>query len=445
MDQSVAKTGDGPVHRARALLQGGRADLALAGLLPVLQQNADDPAALDCAAMCYWRLGDGTTALALMRVVTDGWPTLAAAWSKRAAMAAGIGDGALAERCLLQALRLTPQSVAVLAALNRVAPFSLNGALTRRLKSQLKDRSLSRADRVMALNALGRIEERAGRHAQAFRRFAAAKAAGDGQYDADATDRRVSAQCARPAVAAGQGGPKVIFVTGMPRSGTTLVESVFDRHPQVTSVGESHALTRARQQAAGGSPQQGRDAYLGTLGLPGHGAERVLVDKMPLNLLDLDFARRILPEARFLFLQRHPLDVGLSCFCTNFHEGNGFSHRLEWIGHLTRAVYRSAEDHEAKLGAAFRRQSYRALVNRPEREIRAMLDHAGLDFHADCLSPEAAQGPARTASLYQVREAINRRGLDKWRAYKAQLTPLVETLGAGWIADWEAADAALTG
>lgn len=458
VSQGTGAQGPGALGRARILLASGQAAAALAAILPELQRRADDPALLDVAAMCYWRLGDGPTALALMQVLTDGWPQLVDGWTKRAAMAAGSGDTDLAETCLRRALALAPNSVSALVALNRIAPFSRNGALTRRLRKCLGSSGLSAAEREMAHNALARIEERAGRYAAAFRHYTAAKGASPAQYEAEATERRVAGQIARfePHVLHGApGGPRVTFIVGMPRSGTTLVESILARHPEVTTVGESRALTQARQKFGGAAAgwdwldkatpsaaEAARRWYLQALGQPvGQGG--VLVDKMPLNCFDLGFAAWILPQARFVFLQRHPLDVGLSCFTTNFHEGNGFSRRLDWIGHLTRAVYRSAEDYEAKLGDLFRRQSYHALVETPEAETRALLDHVGLPFDAACLSPEEGQGLARTASLYQVRRKINRDGLDRWKPYDRQLGPLKDALGADWLGHWELNDAAL--
>lgn len=449
---------------ARTALAAGQAQRALALLLPVLRRRVDDPGVLDCAAMCYWQLGDADTALSLMAVLTDGWPALAAGWSKRAAMAASAGARDLADTCLRRALTLEPRSVPMLAALNRIAPFSRNSALTRRLKEGVRDRTLPPATRAMGLNALARIEARAGRHRAAFRQFAAAKAVIPGRYDVQETDARVRDQRLRydpgrlPALPVENGPvrPRVVFVAGMPRSGTTLVESILSRHPDVASAGESTALARAlaglQGRAVGhwdwlacadvDAGKAARAGYFDGLGAAGAAGKAVVIDKMPLNILDLGFAAWILPEARFVFLDRDPLDVGLSCFTTNFHEGNGFSHDLRNIGHLTRAVHRSATDYVHRLGGRFRWQSYRALVAHPEHQTRALLAHAGLSFHPDCLSPEAGTGPVRTASLYQVREGINRKGLGKWRDYAAELVPLRRALGDDWLRTWGAADAA---
>ncbi len=88
-------------------------------------------------------------------------------------------------------------------------------------------------------------------------------------------------------------------------------------------------------------------------------------------------------------------------------------------------------------------QSYAALVTQPEAQVRATLTHLGLDWDPVCLTPEARAGAIRTASTAQVRQPINHAGLAKWRAYEAELTPLVRALGGqGWIDEWERADLA---
>ena len=167
----------------------------------------------------------------------------------------------------------------------------------------------------------------------------------------------------------------------------------------------------------------------------------VVVDKLPLNIFDLGFAQAILPNARFVCMSRHPLDVGLSNFCTNFGAKHPFSQTLDGIAEVTRAVYRAADLYQDR-GLDMRRQSYRALVEEPEYQIRSLLAYCGLEWDEACLSPEAGNGIVRTASVTQVRAPINRTGLDRWKNYASELTPLCEALEADWLASWEATDAA---
>ena len=448
------------------LLQGRQFKAALTILLKMQEALPDEPALLDDMASCYWGLGDQTAAIGLIRQVTQTTPANATAWGKLGAMCLSTGDGIGAEHAFGQALKLSPRSVQALAALNRIRIFDRKSHRAKTLRKLAESKGLSATDRATACNALGRIEQAAGNHRIAFRFFGKSKKLAGGSFDADAFERHVAGQerhysvptKEEPGAAA---GPRFIFVVGMPRSGTTLVESILCRHPDVASVGESPALqstlTTCRKHVAarhghhGGwdwveklSPDeiaQFREQFIQNSLTALDGSAPVIIDKLPFNCLEMGFARTLMPDARFIFLSRHPLDVGLSNFTTNFHTSHGFSRRLDTIGQMTRIVYASLADYEAKLGPCLRRQSYRALVTAPEPEIRALLDHAGLGWDPACLSPEEGTEIVRTASLTQVRAPINTAALGKWQPYEAELAPLVEALGGwNWIEDWQAED-----
>lgn len=171
------------------------------------------------------------------------------------------------------------------------------------------------------------------------------------------------------------------------------------------------------------------------------GMPRLLVDKTPLNVFELGFAKRVLPNASFVFMSRHPLDVGLSNYSTNFHAAHPYSKTLASIGEMTRTVYLCAEDYRRKLGGSFRWQSYRALVSSPEPQIRALLGHLELDWNPACLAPERRDGAVKTASVFQVRSKINKGAVAKWVRFENELQPLVAALGGQeWIESWTAAD-----
>lgn len=433
---------------------------ALAMLLPLLERGQHDLRLLTLAATCYWKLGDHATAVALMRVVVQHWPDDGASWGRLGSMALYSGETELARMAYENTVRCTPRSAPALAALNRLAPFTRGDRHVRRLREITRDRRIPAPERVLAHNALGRVEEAAGNFKPAFHQFARSNALKSASYHPEAIEEKVADQIRLfdPDVApmAEGEGPRFVFIVGLPRSGTTLVESILTRHPGVVSIGESLALSETLRQLAGsGGPwdwikskraedmQAARAVFLQRAGINENKAARVIVDKMPMDCLDLALARLILPEARFVFMQRHPLDVGLSNFVTNFDRGNGFSTRLDWIGHITRMVWRSIDDYADKLGPVLRRQSYRVLVETPEPQIRALLDHVGLEWNNACLAPEKAERAVHTASMLQVREKINRKGLGKWRDYAEPLEPLVKALG-GWsaIEQWEADDRA---
>lgn len=446
------------------LITAGQHREALALLLPLLQQGATDLRSLTLAASCYWALDDADTAMALIRLGIEGAPKNALAWGKLGAMAMYTGQRDVARAAYEQSVRLNPRSAAALAALNRLAPFARTGRHVRLLREMSRDRKRPARDRMLALNALGRVEEAAGNFAPAFHHFARSNKLAAGRYDPAALDRKLADQRrlfnpdVLPVLAPDDGAPRFVFVVGLPRSGTTLAESILARHSRVRSIGESLALTETmlwlRKENGGAGAwdflaglteermQAARSVFLTRSGAYNGGD--VIVDKMPMDCMDLGLARLILPEARFVFMSRHPLDVGLSNFVTAFDRGNGFSTRLDWMGHVTGVALGAVADYRAKLGDSLRMQSYRALVETPEPQIRALLEHAGLPWEDACLTPEKAGGAVRTASVLQVRERINRRGLGKWHNYEAQLAPLIEALGgAGRVAEWERQDAAL--
>lgn len=452
---------DDAAHGLRAqvagLLAAGQAQAALALVLPQLRAGGCDCDTLSLGASCYWALEDWGTAIALMEVVVQNWPDAAEEWCKLAAMALSVGDKVRAKDCFKTGLRLDLGNLRAIAALNRIEPIARDSAMAGRLRSAARSKRVPMAQRVDALNALGHIEARAGRFRPAFRLFTQSNALQQARYRSAAFDAmlEVQRQVLRPAPG-GSDPPRLIFICGMPRSGTTLVETTLMTSPGVRSIGESPALGQVAAQMAGAcggdtiwawmaqcgdqDVAQARAAYLHAAGVD-LAQDGTVLSKMPLDALHIGFAARILPEARFVVMRRHPLDTGLSNFMTNFHQGNGFSTRLDWIGHLNRIVHDITDDCAAKLGPGrVRLQSYRALVCDPDREFRALREFGGLKMGQ---GGPAAPHAVRTASLLQVREDINHKGLDRWHDYEAQLAPLTAALGgAEWLAAWEARDQA---
>lgn len=466
---AVAWSDQSAAHSATVddLIAQGAYPVALQRLLPSLQAGADDPRLLDRAAQCYWALNDADTALALMRLAVDGAPDLVAGWTKLAAMAASIGDREQALAALKTALKIGPKTASMLALLNRLEPIARGSADARRLKALGQNAHAPGPERAAAFNTLGRIEAAAGKHRAAFRWFAAGNAAHGEPYRPYEVTAMVAAQILKfdPArlPESAPGLPRMTFIVGMPRSGTTLAESILAQHPDIRALGEDPALSRTvmamrRQVARFRGPRSAWDWYseltserlaafrqyfLSQLPFGSSEETRMLVSKMPLDCFDIGAACALLPDARFVLMDRHPLDVGVSNFITNFHEGNAFSRRLDWIAHMMRSVCLSADDYQSKLGSIMRRQSYAALVHEPERETRALLAHIGLDWNAACLAPEAGRRIIRTASLSQVREGINKKGLGTWKPYAVNVQPLIEALGGMEAVEaWEAEDAA---
>lgn len=458
------------LHRAADLVKTGRNSKALALLLPLLRQNPESVPVLDVAATCYAQMGDGETAAKFLGLILEQQPESARIWCKLATIRATLGDKPGAAEAYQKALAIEPGNVTCLVAYNHLSPFACDGPEAAGLRAVFGNEQHPTNERCLAHFALGHIEQRADHFDLAFEHFAQGNALRQGSYDAGFQEQRVAGQLAArfeemAETAPGTTAARMLFVTGMPRSGTTLLESSLTHHSQISSIGESPALSaiasEVRQHVAQKHGDVGwwnwvnrldeaeiahfRKRFLTrALSRMTEGAteqDAVVIDKMPLNCFDMGLARLLLPEAKFLFMSRHPLDVGLSNFIANFASGNRFATGLDTIGHMTGCVYKSVHNSQSVLGSRLRVQSYEALVTSPEAQLRAVLDHVGLTWQDSCLHPEANSRAVMTASLMQVREQIHTGGLGKWRRYEPQLEPLKAALGGDeWITRWQAWD-----
>ena len=442
------------------LIDDGAYGAALTLLAPRLRPDAGDPVALDQAATCHWQLEQGAQALAYLDRLVTGWPQLGAPCVKLASYAAGMGQVPRAKRALDRAFARGVRSAQAMSLLNRLDPIARDSAMARRLKAMARDTSLPKLDQAIARNTLGKIEERAGRYRAAFRWFESAKRAYGKAYHPRQISALVAGQILKyhPITRHGPeaSGPRLLFITGMPRSGTTVLEHSLSRHSQIRALGESPALSRTVMALRRQAGQPGawdwfdrvhtldraafRQLFLSFLPAEAREDDRLLVSKMPLDCFDLGVAAWLWPDARVVHLDRHPMDVGLSNFTTLFHQGHDFSRRLDWAGHMIRAVDRSITDYAQKLGPMIRRQSYSALVAEPEAQLRAILDHANLPWEEACLTPQSSDRPVQTASMGQLAPGFTSQGIDRWQRYDGHLDPLLRALDPDWVAAFEARD-----
>ncbi|HAY06096.1 MAG TPA: sulfotransferase [Hyphomonas sp.] len=246
--------------------------------------------------------------------------------------------------------------------------------------------------------------------------------------------------------------PVPVFIVGLPRSGTTLVERIFSAHPDVTDMGETHGISLALRDAAGLSRfgelddaslsrlpsvnwSQVARLYLESLSYR-RPQTRFFTEKLPHNYYLVGPMRRAFPQARFVHLRRAPMDTLFGAYKILFGEGSYlWSYRFEDLAAAYR-LYRQVTDHwRAELGASFVEVTLETLIEEPETEIRRILAGTGLSFHPDCLAPHKAAGGVSTASSAQVRQPINRQGVGAWRTYAAQLEPLRKLLEADGFVD----------
>ncbi|SMP81626.1 Tetratricopeptide repeat-containing protein [Desulfonatronum zhilinae] len=248
----------------------------------------------------------------------------------------------------------------------------------------------------------------------------------------------------------GHPSKRPIFITGMPRSGTTLTEQILCSHPQVYGAGELHWMTRLTRLVPKVLPNRhypeamnafGRehlygaaDYYLQRIAQQNDTADYV-VDKMPHNFDHIGLIALIFPNVPIIHMKRDIRDVAVSNYYQNFaafHGLMGFAYNLEDIGHMLNDHERiMAHWHELFPGRIFE-LDYQELVRNPESTIRSLMDHCGLEWDKRVLKFYETKRPVRTASIRQVRQGIYTSSAEKWRRYEQYLEPLERVLADGF-------------
>ena len=233
-----------------------------------------------------------------------------------------------------------------------------------------------------------------------------------------------------------------VFVFGMPRSGTTLVEQILAGHREVHGAGEINDFEMAIAELGGGGalarPELGplSGAQLDQLGANYVGRARAaapaanrIVDKTTENFRFAGLIALALPNARIIHVRRDPLDTCLSCFCTLFAEALPYSYDLAELGRYYRA-YADLMDHwRAALPKDMMLEvRYEDVIADLEGQSRRIVDHCGLEWQARCLDFHLGERSVRTASFAQVRRPLYPTSVGRWRNYEALLAPLVAAL-----------------
>jgi tetratricopeptide (TPR) repeat protein len=367
---------------------------------------------------------------------------------------------------VLEGLRYAPNSACLLAILGELAAndvCALTDEQLRRIESLAGAPATSTSDASMLHFSLAMMSEKRGAYDEAFASYRQGNAmkhrllhetqrAFDPGQHGQWIDQLIAAfspEFFDRVRGFGLDSETPVFIVGMPRSGTTLVEQILSRHPSVFGAGELRDLPRlvsdlpGRLRATEDYPrcidrldrptvQAAADEYLRKLaahaGSSATGPSARITDKAPLNCFHLGLIAAIFPRARVIHCRRDPRDVCLSCYFQYFHELT-FTWDLGDLGFFYREYERLMEHWRRVLPLQPLDVDYEQLVTQPESMIRRLLDYCGLEWDDRCLRSHESRRPVLTGSKYQVRRPIYTTSVARWRHYEAHLGPLLDALG----------------
>ncbi len=315
----------------------------------------------------------------------------------------------------------------------------------------------ARQDDRLHLNfALGKAFDDVGDAKAAFDHYSAGNAIRRDQlgYDAGETSALVDRMIATfdadyfaARAGAGDSAADPIFILGMPRAGSTLVEQILASHSAIEGTQElpdipAMALDLGRARREHGRQWVEALGELSAAELTALGGEYLTrtavqrktdkpfyIDKLPNNWLYTAFIRLILPNARIIDARRHPMDCCWSNYRQHFAKGQAFSYGLADMGRYYADYVRLMAHIDAVQPARVHRVIHEALLDDPEAEVRALLDYLSVPFEAGCMAFHENARAVRTASSEQVRRPINRDGVDQWKPYAPWLGDLTTALG----------------
>jgi len=249
----------------------------------------------------------------------------------------------------------------------------------------------------------------------------------------------------QPAIATDEAGFKTpIFVIGLPRTGTTLVDRILASHSQVQSVGETQFMQMVIRRESGIESEEkmtpamieaaaGLDIDLigrGYLDMLKYrlGNEPFFVDKLPFNILYAGFIAKAFPQARLVYIKRNPMDACFAMYKQVFTWAYKFSYTLEGLGRFYVAFDRLLRHWKETLGDRLLELEYESLVADQKQQTRRLLDGLGLPFEEACLDFHKNESATATASSIQVREKAHTRSVNRWKHYEQQLQPLRDYL-----------------
>lgn len=357
------------------------------------------------------------------------------------------GEFDKAEAELLEALRLDPASAPAYQNLTWIKPATRGDAMIDNLEALRADPPKNAAEHAQICFALGKCYDDIGEYDRAFACFKEANDLATGGYDFQLSEQffdaiklvwtKEAVDKARPL---GFRDPRPVFLVGLPRCGSSLLETKLAEHPDIAALGERSEISRVSESLAKHNPN--RRPYPGwAIDVPveayqGFGklyvekfaglrpTARRWIDKNLLNFSFVGLIRAMLPDALIVDCRRSPIDTCLSCYFQNLRDGHLYKFRLESLGHFYRR-YHDLMEHWRAIDEAILRVDYETVVADTAGEVARLL--GAMD-----LAPAAGGTGAthiKTSSAFQARQPIYETSVARWKNYEKHIGPLIEALG----------------
>lgn len=430
---------------------------ALAQIETLTAKDARHPGYANLHAAILARLGEYDRAISVYDRVLADYPNQPKGWMSYGHALKTVGRQADCVAAYRQALDQAPTLGEAWWSLANLKTVKFTDADLAAMTAALEAPDLADEDRLHLRYALGKAHEDAELWDAAFSHYAAGAAIRRKQLDYDpeenAADTARTKAVFTPAFVAeraGQGSPAPdpIFVVGLPRSGSTLVEQILASHSMVEGTMELPDLIVMARRLGGKTATRAESTYPESLAdlspddLKALGEEFLertriqrktdkpfFIDKMPNNFAHAGLIHLILPNAKIIDARRHPLGCCFSGFKQHFARGQAFSYDLTDIGRYYADYVALMTHFDAVLPGRVHRVIYEHMIADPEGEIRALLAHCGLPFEEACLSPHENDRAVRTASSEQVRRPIFKDAVEHWQKFESHLGPLKQALG----------------
>ena len=442
---------------AHVLSKREKLEEALAQVDQLLAAEPENPALLTMQASILVKMGDFARVLPRYAYLLSHYPPRAgiALVYGHALKTVGQQDKAIA--AYRQAISLQPSFGDAYWSLANLKTFRFDADDIETMRTEIDKSTCKRENYFHLCFALGKALEDRRQYDESFHCYRLGnnlKKKLEG-YNADKTEeraRRVRSICSCEFLSASAGkgdpAPDPIFIVGLPRSGSTLLEQILASHSQVDGTKELVYIPAIVRRLGGKVKKSKISRYpdilaemnpsrLRELGQEYMDRSRIqradapfFIDKMPNNFMHIGLIHLILPNARIIDARRHPMAACFSSYTQLFARGQSFTYGLSNIGRYYRNYVDMMDHWDLVLPGKVLRVHYEQVVSDIETQVRRMLDHCGLEFEEACLQFHQTRRAVRTASSEQVRQPIYTAALEHWRNYETHLNELKSALGS---------------